>query len=224
MVTTMMQRNKHPMGQVTNTQVVIPSYGLSAEYDARGKVSSIYEYGSWKEATFTYGPDGGRWQMAVTDYGDYDDEWTYLGDMEKFQKGHSTVRGYWYLGHGVMMFRDTDNPAFNTMTPLYAFTDNQGSYIDFYRSNGTRVFEAKYDPWGVETLCYEGTAFTLTTPYDIEDLEIVISDADGNTLYYNKVDVTAGSFIFYVPSEILDEMALIELYYGDTYLYGEIGM
>ena len=72
------------------------------------------------------------------------------------------------------------------------------------------------------TLCYEGTAFTLTAPYDIEDLEIVISDADGNTLYYNKVDVTAGSFIFYVPSQILDEMALVELYYGSTYLYGEI--
>ena len=58
------------------------------------------------------------------------------------------------------MFRDTDNPKCSTTTPLYAFTDrsaqrdafimqwrkNQGSYIDFYRSNGTRVFEAKYDP------------------------------------------------------------------------------
>ena len=80
----------------------------------------------------------------------------------------------------------------------------------------------QHAPALLPTLCYEGTAFTLTAPYDIEDLEIVISDADGNTLYYNKVDVTAGSFIFYVPSEILDEMALIELYYGDTYLYGEI--
>lgn len=145
--------------QVTNTQGVIPSYGLSAEYDARGKVSSITEYDTWRTLLFTYGPDGGRWQMAVTDYGDYDDEWTYLGDMEKFQKGHSTVRGYWYLGNGVMMFRDTDNPAFNTMTPLYAFTDNQGSYIDFFRSNGTRVFEAKYDPWGVQTVVTDSILF-----------------------------------------------------------------
>ena len=51
--------------QVTNTQGVIPSYGLSAEYDARGKVSSITEYDTWRTLLFTYGPDGGRWQMAV---------------------------------------------------------------------------------------------------------------------------------------------------------------
>ena len=69
------------------------------------------------------------------------------------------------------------------------------------RSNGTRVFEAKYD---------------------IEDLEIIISDANGNVLYYNKVDVTAGPYVFYVPSAILADMALIELYYGDTYLYGDL--
>ena len=51
--------------QVTNTQGVIPSYGLSAEYDARGKVSSITEYDTWRTLLFTYGPDGGRWQTAV---------------------------------------------------------------------------------------------------------------------------------------------------------------
>ncbi len=72
------------------------------------------------------------------------------------------------------------------------------------------------------TLCYEGTAFTLTVPYDIEDLEIVISDANGNVLYYNKVDVAAGPYVFYVPSSILSDMALVELYYGDTYLYGDL--
>ena len=69
------------------------------------------------------------------------------------------------------------------------------------RSNGTRVFEAKYD---------------------IEDLEIIISDANGNVLYYNKVDVPAGPYVFYVPSSILADMALVELYYGDTYLYGAL--
>ena len=35
--------------QVTNAQGVIPSYGLSAEYDARGKVSSITEYDTWRQ-------------------------------------------------------------------------------------------------------------------------------------------------------------------------------
>ena len=63
-------------------------------------------------------------------------------------------------------------PAVST-TPLYAFTDrsaqrdafimqwrkNQGSYIDFFRSNGTRVFEAKYDPWGVQTMVTDSIHF-----------------------------------------------------------------
>ena len=57
------------------------------------------------------------------------------------------------------MFKDADNPAFSSVTPLYAFTDNQGSYIDFYRSNGTRVFEAKYDPWGVQTIVTDSIHF-----------------------------------------------------------------
>lgn len=127
--------------QVTNTQGVIPSYGLSAEYDARGKVSSIYEYGSWKEATFTYGPDGGRWKTVEQMHGEHDVERYFLGDMEITMSGPGMTRCNWNLGHGVMLFRDADNPAFSSVTPLYAFTDNQGSYIDFFRSNGTRVFE-----------------------------------------------------------------------------------
>ena len=80
----------------------------------------------------------------------------------------------------------------------------------------------QHAPALLPTLCYEGTAFTLTAPYDIEDLEIIISDANGNVLYYNKVDVPAGPYVFYVPSSILADMALVELYYGDTYLYGDL--
>ena len=57
------------------------------------------------------------------------------------------------------MFKDADNPAFSSVTPLYAYRDNQGSYIDFYRSNGTRVFEAKYDPWGVQTIVTDSIHF-----------------------------------------------------------------
>lgn len=80
----------------------------------------------------------------------------------------------------------------------------------------------QHAPALLPTLCYDGTTFTLTAPYDIEDLEIVISDANGNILYYNNVDVTAGSYIFNVPASILNDMVLVELYYGNTYLYGDL--
>jgi hypothetical protein len=98
----------------------------------------------------------------------------------------------------------------------------QSTNVSLRRPSYGGTLKPQHAPALLPTLCYEGTAFTLTAPYDIEDLEIVISDVDGNTLYYNKVDVSAGSFIFYVPSEILDEMVLIELYYGNTYLYGDL--
>ena len=80
----------------------------------------------------------------------------------------------------------------------------------------------QHAPALLPSLCYDGTTFTLTAPYDIDDLEIVISDADGNVLYYNNVDVTAGNYIFNVPASILNDMVLVELYYGDTYLYGDL--
>ena len=151
----------HPFAveSVTNAQSLIPSSALSTQFDGRGMVSSIYEYGSWKETTFTYGPDGERWKTVRQAYGEYDVERKYLGDMEITMSGPGMTRCNWYLGHGVMLFRDADNPAFSSVTPLYAFTDNQGSYIDFYRSNGTRVFEAKYDPWGVQTIVTDSIHF-----------------------------------------------------------------
>lgn len=130
--------------RVTNAQGVIPSSALSTQFDGRGMVSSIYEYGSWKETTFTYGPDGERWKTVRQAYGEYDVERKYLGDMEVMLSGPGMTRCNWYLGHGVMLFRDADNPVFSSVTPLYAFTDNQGSYIDFYRSNGTRVFNSLF--------------------------------------------------------------------------------
>lgn len=103
------------------------------------------------------------------------------------------------------------------------YAQSQG--VDLTKGGGT-VGNGNHGPIHapalLPTLCYEGTAFTLIAPYDIEDLEIIISDANGNVLYYNKVDVTAGPYVFYVPSAILADMALVELYYGNTYLYGDL--
>ena len=151
----------HPFAveSVTNAQGQIPSAALSTQFDGRGKISSIYEYGSWKEASLSYGPDGERWEMTIERPGEYEEYRKYLGDMEVTLSGPGMTRCNWYLGHGVMLFRDADNPAFSSVTPLYAYRDNQGSYIDFFRSNGTRVFEAKYDPWGVETVVRDSIGF-----------------------------------------------------------------
>lgn len=94
--------------------------------------------------------------------------------------------------------------------------------VDLKKGNGGPIGGPIHAPALLPALCYDGTTFTLTVPYDIDDLDIVISDTNGNVLYYNHVDVTAGSYIFNVPASILDDMVLVELYYGDTYLYGDL--
>lgn len=94
--------------------------------------------------------------------------------------------------------------------------------VDLKKGNGGPIGGPIHAPALLPTLCYDGTTFTLTVPYDIDDLDIVISDTNGNVLYYNHVDVTAGSYIFNVPASILNDMVLVELYYGDTYLYGDL--
>ena len=38
----------------------------------------------------------------------------------------------------------------NTVTPLYAFTDNLGSVTRLYTETGMEKFRAQYDPWGVQ--------------------------------------------------------------------------
>ncbi len=99
----------------------------------------------------------------------------------------------------------------------------QSQNVDLKKGGiGGSIGGPAHAPAMLPNLCYEETAFTLSVPYDIDDLEIVITDANGTILYYNKVDVVVGNFTFYVPSVILADMALVELYYGTTYLYGDL--
>ena len=109
------------------------------------------------------------------------------------------------------------------LAAIFAINGMALTYVDLKGGRpigGTN--KPQHAPALLPSLCYDGTTFTLTAPYDIDDLEIVISDANGNVLYYNNVDVTAGSYIFNVPASILSDMVLVELYYGNTYLYGDL--
>jgi len=58
--------------------------------------------------------------------------------------------------------------------------------VDLKKGNGGPIGGPIHAPALLPTLCYDGTTFTLTVPYDIDDLEIVISDANG-TILYNEV-------------------------------------
>lgn len=70
-------------------------------------------------------------------------------------------------------------------------------------------------------LAYEGNTFVLAVPSELENVSIVIRDADDEVLYYNIVATITDYYMFQVSNDVLADMATIEIYYGDNYLYGE---
>ncbi|MBO4531368.1 MAG: DUF3244 domain-containing protein [Paludibacteraceae bacterium] len=67
---------------------------------------------------------------------------------------------------------------------------------------------------------YDDGVLTIYSPYAIEDMTIIIKDADGVVFYSTMVDVSSTAIIA-LPSGILGSMATLEIIYGDHHLYGE---
>ena len=118
-------------------------------YNDLGKASRIEESHAGIRYDIVYGPDGGRWESSLykTGYQWPDTVRRYVGDMEIVSSGPSEVCRFYYLGHGVVLRKVN-----NSVTPLYAFTDNLGSVTRLYTEAGTEKFRAQYDPWGVQVV------------------------------------------------------------------------
>lgn len=61
---------------------------------------------------------------------------------------------------------------------------------------------------------------TIFSPFTIEDMTIIIKDANGVVLYSAMVDVS-NTAINSLPSGVLGTMATLEIIYGGHHLYGE---
>ena len=126
-------------------------------YNDLGKASRIEESHAGIRYDIVYGPDGGRWESSLykTGYQWPDTVRRYVGDMEIVSSGPSEVCRFYYLGHGVVLRKVN-----NSVTPLYAFTDNLGSVTRLYTEAGTEKFRAQYDPWGVQVVSRNDVNFT----------------------------------------------------------------
>lgn len=67
---------------------------------------------------------------------------------------------------------------------------------------------------------YDDGVLVIYSPYAIEDMTIIIKDADGVVLYSTMVDVS-NTAVIPLPSGILGTMATLEIIYGGHHLYGE---
>lgn len=137
----------HAVKRVENTSGRISTDDNYVTYNELGKASQIVENHAGIRYDIIYGPDGHRWESSLykTSYQWPDTVRRYVGDMEIVTQGPSEVCRFYYLGHGVILRKVN-----NTVTPLYAYTDNLGSITRLYTENGTEKFKAQYDPWGVQ--------------------------------------------------------------------------
>ena len=70
-------------------------------------------------------------------------------------------------------------------------------------------------------LGYDGNTFVLATPYELEDVTIVIRDENGTVLYYDTVSSITDYYMFQLTDDVIADMFSVEIYYGDRHLYGE---
>lgn len=76
-------------------------------------------------------------------------------------------------------------------------------------------------PISLPELGYSDNTFVLATPYELEDVTIVIRDENGTVLYYDTVNSITDYYMFQLSNYVIADMFSIELYYGDWHLYGE---
>ena len=137
---------QHAVEQVDNSLQIISTETQQTAYNAHGKIAYIEE--GENTLTFFYGPDNERWQTTMMRDGEVMKTITFLGDYERVDTAGITHE-YWYVADGVILYRQTPQVGQpSAVTPLYALTDNLGSYVRLYTENGTAVFSAGYDAWG----------------------------------------------------------------------------
>lgn len=102
--------------------------------------------------------------------------------------------------------------AFNSWADPIGLTELPNDYNDDTKPHHAPALLPSAD--------YTDGVLTIYSPYAIEDMTIVINDADGDVLYSTVVDVT-NTTVINLPMSILDSMATLEVIYGDRHLYGE---
>lgn len=104
------------------------------------------------------------------------------------------------------------------------FVNTVPTYVQLYNANDGNHGDhpiGQHVPALLPALGYEGNTFVLSTPYELEDVTIVIRDEDGLVLYYDVVSSITDYYMFLLTDDIIADMYSIELYYGDRHLYGE---
>lgn len=101
------------------------------------------------------------------------------------------------------------------------FSNNTPMCVQLSPYNHKDDTKPHHAPPLLPVLGYDGNTFVLATPYELEDVTIVIRDENGTVLYYDTVSSITDYYMFLLDDDTLADLFSIELYYGDWHLYGE---
>ncbi|MDE6270623.1 MAG: hypothetical protein K2M12_07210 [Muribaculaceae bacterium] len=136
----------HAVAQVDNEDGIIPSQRLLTSFNDFNRVSVIEQEGTGLKMNFEYGPDAQRWRSVIKS-GTRDSITTlYAGSYERITEGGRT-REFYYLDGSAIIVKENGK-----FSPYFAFTDHLGSILCVVDSVGEKVFDAAYDPWGVQQI------------------------------------------------------------------------
>lgn len=134
----------HAVAGVDNEDAIIPSQRLLTSFNDLNRVSAIEQEGSGLTMEFEYGPDIQRWRSVIKAAGRDSVATLYAGNYERITAGGRT-REFYYLDGSTIVVKENGK-----FSPYFAFTDHLGSILSVVDSVGTKVYEAYYDPWGVQ--------------------------------------------------------------------------
>lgn len=134
----------HAVTSVENTSGLIPSSTLDTKFDDTGKINYICDNDSRFKMEFTYGPDMQRCKTVLFEQSNIRRTVLYAGAFERVIEDGQT-RDFYYLDNDVIILGKDSK-----FTPYYTFKDHLGSILSVFDDNSEKVFEADYDPWGVQ--------------------------------------------------------------------------
>ena len=137
----------HAVSHIDNIFKRVPSDILNTEFNAFGKIQTIEDEGSGLRMDFTYGPDQQRWRTVLCDSTGTVKRATIYGENYEKVTENGVTREFYYLDGNVLMIRQDGD-----FTPYLMHKDHLGTIRSVLNDNGTFVYNANCDAWGVESV------------------------------------------------------------------------
>ena len=145
----------HAVTDITGIEDMAAVTPQQTTFNDDGKIEMISDThdGSLDRTYFYYGPGREKWETLRSVVADGGDEGTqpscrrfYFGNYERIVEGSSVTEQY-FLDNDVILIKKDGLLSF-----YKAFTDIQGSILSVFDEDGGKVFDARYDAWGRQTV------------------------------------------------------------------------